>query len=139
MVAARYWEGPVILPKPQPSIAPGRAITGKTAYLETNGETTHTYRTETGFGPLNIVATGSYTVQWGDSTTSGPFSFEGRPWPSGEITHQYLDVGKYNILVIERWTATWSLDGESGVLRELRSTGRIDSFPVEQLQAVIGR
>ncbi|MCA1704506.1 MAG: hypothetical protein LC808_15090, partial [Actinobacteria bacterium] len=58
MVAARYWER-VPLPKPMPTIAPGRAITGKLAYLETRGEIAHTYNNDTVFGPLRINATGS--------------------------------------------------------------------------------
>ncbi len=138
MVAARHWEDDDPLPKPRPSIAPGRAITGKLAYLETKGEVTHTYTTNTEqYGPLLITAAGSYTVNWGDGTTTGPYSFEGMPWPSGQITHEYINVGTYNIVVTEKWTAHWSLDGESGVLRTLQTTGRIDNFPVQQIQAVI--
>src|SRR5205085_452105 len=37
-----YWTR-TPLPKPDPYIAPGRAITGMYAYLETRGTTTHTY------------------------------------------------------------------------------------------------
>ena len=139
MVAARAWEQRVQLPKPHPSIAPGRAITGKTAYLETKGQLSFTYTEDTTFGPLQIRAQGSYTVAWGDGETTGPHGFEGQPWPSGKITHVFVDVGSYDIVVHEKWTATWSLDGESGVLRTLQTTGRIDDFPVEQIQAVIGR
>lgn len=138
MVAARYWER-VHLPFPQPSIAPGRAITGKLAYLETRGVTAHTYRNDTVFGPLEIVARGSYIIDWGDGERSGPHAFEGKPWPDGRITHDYLEVGVYDVVVMERWTATWRLGGESGVLRTLQTTGRIEDFPVEQIQAVIGR
>ena len=136
MIARRYWEE-VPLPKPRPQIAPGRAITGKLAYLETRGETGHTYTNNTVFGPLEIVAKGAYTVDWGDGETTGPHAFEGKPWPDGRITHDYLDVGRYDIVVTERWTATWRLGGESGVLRALQTTGRIDDFPVEQIQAVV--
>jgi hypothetical protein len=136
MVARRYWER-VPLPKPQPAIAPGRAITGKHAYLETRGEIGHTYTNDTVFGQLVIVATGSYVIDWGDGERSGPHSFEGRPWPDGQITHEYLNVGSYDVVVTERWTATWRLGGESGVLRTLQTTGRIDDFPVQQIQAVI--
>ena len=138
MVSARYWER-IPLPKPKPEIAPGRAITGMLAYLETKGELTHAYSNSTAFGPLEIMATGKYTVDWGDETTTGPHSFEGKPWPDGEITHEYINVGSYNVVVTENWTATWRLGGESGVLRTLRTTGRIDDFPVQQIQAVIGR
>jgi hypothetical protein len=139
MVAARQWEQRTTLPRPTPYVAPGRAITGKTAYLETRGDLVRNYRTESSFGPLVIVAHGTYFVDWGDGETSGPHTLEGGPWPNGHITHDYVKVGSYNIVVTEKWTATWSLDGESGILRTLQTTGRIDNFPVEQLQAVIGR
>ena len=138
MLARRFWEE-VDLPKPKPRVAPGRAITGKLAYLETHGEVTQIHTKDTVFGPLAIVARGSYTVDWGDGATSGPFSFEGRPWPVGEITHDYLRVGSYDIIVTENWTANWQLGGNSGVLRTLQTSGRIDDFPVQQIQAVIGR
>ncbi|MGI8984962.1 MAG: hypothetical protein ACR2HM_10620 [Acidimicrobiales bacterium] len=139
MVAARAWDQRVQLPKPQPSIAPGRAITGKTSYLETKGRVSFTYTEDTVFGPLQITARGSYGVAWGDGETSGPHAFEGQPWPGGQITHEYVNVGSYDIVVTEKWTATWSLDGESGILRSLQTTGRIDDFPVQQIQAVIVR
>lgn len=138
MIAARIWERMPLM-QPKPFIAPGRAITGKLAYLETRSQVTQTYSTDTIFGPLNIFATGAYTVSWGDGETSGPHAFEGKPWPNGQITHDYLNVGSYNVVVTERWTASWSLDGESGILRRLQTTGTISNFPVEQIQAVIGR
>jgi hypothetical protein len=138
MVAREYWED-VDLPEPKPYIAPGRAITGKLAYLETHGEVTHTYTNVTIFGPLEIVARGTYIVDWGDGIRTGPYSREGQPWPSGEISHDYSVIGSYDIVVTEQWTARWRLGAESGTLRTLQSVGGIDDFPVEQLQAVIGR
>ena len=67
-----YWHD-TPLPRPEPYIAPGRAITGMFAYLETNGTTTHTYtEPDTPFGPLEVVATGRYYVDWGDGTQPGP-------------------------------------------------------------------
>ena len=135
-IAARYWEE-IPLPKPAPHIAPGWAITGKTAFLETNGQRRHVYTNSTAVGPLEITATGTYYVDWGDGETTGPYTIEGEPWPDGQITHEYIWVGRYNIVVTERWTATWSLGGQSGTLRELRTVGRIDDFPVTQVQAVI--
>lgn len=138
MVARRYWEQ-IPLPKPRPQIAPGRAITGKLAYLETRSQTSHTYTNDTAFGPLEILAKGSYIVDWGDGETTGPYDLEGKPWPNGQITHEYVDIGAYDVVVTEKWTATWRLGGQSGVLRTLQTTGTIGAFPVEQLQAVIGR
>lgn len=136
MVAARVWQH-IPLPKPGPTIAPGRAITGKLAYLETKGEVSHTFRTETVFGTLELVAHGSYSVDWGDGEKSGPFLVEGLPWPDGTITHIYQRVGKYDVIVTENWTADWSLGDENGILPTLRTTGAIPQFPVEQIQAVI--
>lgn len=139
MVASRFWEQ-VQLPKPKPEIDPGRAITGKLAYLETKGQTSLilTENTES-FGLLRIVARGRYEVNWGDGVITKDHRLEGQPWPMGLITHEYLNVGTYNIVVTEYWEADWQLDGESGRLRTLRTTGRLNNFPVEQLQAVIGR
>jgi hypothetical protein len=128
MVAARYWER-IPLPKPQPHIAPGRAITGKLAYLETRNEIQHVYKNDTTFGPLEIIAQGAYDVDWGDGDKTGPYDGEGGPWPDGTITHQYVDVGNYDVVVTEKWTATWRLGGESGTLRQLQTVGRISNFP----------
>ena len=128
------------LPKPEPHIAPGRAITGKYADLETRATTSHMFtQDDTPFGPLRIAATGRYYVDWGDGTTTGPHPTEGLPWPDGAIKHEYLQVGTYDVVVTERWTATWHFGTESGSLSELRTTGRIDDFPVQQIQAVIYR
>ncbi len=55
------------------------------------------------------------------------------------VTHEYLNVGAYDVIVTERWTATWSFGAESGTLDELRTVGRIDDFPVQQIQAVVLR
>ena len=135
-VAVRFWVD-IPLPRPEPQIQPGRAITGKFAYLETRATTSHTFtQNDTPFGPLQIVATGRYYVDWGDGTTTGPHPDEGTPWPNGRITHEYLRVGKYDVVVTERWTATWHFGAESGTLTELRTTGRIDDFPVEQIQVI---
>jgi hypothetical protein len=139
MIAMRYWEQ-VPLPKPDPYIAPGRGVTGKTAYLETRGKVAETYTNpSTIYGELVIVATGFYEVDWGDGTVTKPHAFEGDDWPDGRITHVYTNVGSYDIVVTERWKATWSLGGERGQLRTLGTSGRINDFPVEQIQAVIGR
>ncbi len=137
--AVEYWRD-VPLPAPRPYIAPGRAITGMFAYLETRGTTTHTYtEPDTPFGPLTIVASGRYYVDWGDGTHTGPHSSEGGPWPDGQITHEYLRVGSYDVVVTERWRATWRFGTEAGTLEELRTVGRIDDFPVQQIQAVVVR
>lgn len=135
MVAARFWEE-VPLPEPAPHIAPGRVITGKWAYLETRGELRHTFTQDTPLGSLEITATGAYQVDWGDGETTGPYDIEGGPWPDGEIRHTYIWAGSYDVVVIQNWTATWSLGSASGTLRQLRTEGRIDDLPAEEIQAV---
>ncbi|MEW6152658.1 MAG: hypothetical protein AB1673_01530 [Actinomycetota bacterium] len=136
--AARYWEL-IPHPHPDPYVAPGWAIVGKTMYLETRGKTRHThYVPETPFGPLTIESVGQYYVDWGDGESSGPHSFEGKPWPDGEITHDYVWSGTYDIVVTQRWTATWSFGANSGVLRDIETEGRIEGFPAREIQAVVG-
>jgi hypothetical protein len=137
--AESYWQE-IRLPKPEPYIGPGRAITGMLAYLETRSSTTQSYvEPNTPFGALTIRATGMYYVDWGDGTHTGPHPFEGGPWPDGRITHEYIHVGKYDVVVTERWSATWKFGTNFGVLNELRTTGRIEDFPVQQIQAVVIR
>ena len=138
VLAMEGWEE-VVLPKPQPYIAPGWAITGKYAYLETRGQLRHEFTKGTPIGPLQITSTGRYYVDWGDGERTGPHSAEGGPWPDGEITHTYIDVGHYDVVVTEEWTANWSLGPASGSLSGQRTVGRIDDFRVEQLQVVVGR
>jgi hypothetical protein len=135
-VALRAWEE-VPLPAPRPQIAPGRAITGKPAYLETHNQTQFEAHRDTLVGTLEIHATGTYRVDWGDGETSGPHRSEGNPWPDGQIRHDYVNVGTYDVVVSETWTATWRIGPWSGTLRDLRTVGRIEDFPVQEIQAVV--
>jgi len=136
VAAASFWQH-VPLPTPQPSIAPGWAITGRNAFLETHGELHHVFRSDTPFGPLVVDAVGTYVVDWGDGETSWPYSVEGGPWPDGQISHVYINIGTYDVVVTERWTAVWHFGPNAGTLGELRTRGRIPGFPVRQIQAVV--
>ena len=136
IVAASYWEAfPV--PRPRPHIAPGWAITGLRAFLETNGQLTFEHSADTPIGGLVIRATARYYVDWGDGERTGPYSFEGRPWPDGRIVHEYIWTGEKDVVLTARWDATWQLAGRSGDLRDRDITARIDDFPVRELQAVV--
>ena len=88
---------------------------------------------------MTIVATGRYYVDWGDGTHTGPHAREGDPWPDGQITHEYIHIGAYDVIVTERWTATWSFGSAVRHPSELRTVGRIEDFPVQQIQAVVFR
>lgn len=134
--AALAWQR-APLPNPNPKIAPGRAIVGKWAYLETRGQLRFSHREATPLGELRIEATGRYHVDWGNGDETGPHSIEGDAWPDGQIKHGYQDVGTYDVVVTVRWTATWQLGTEGGNLPGGQTSGRIDDFPVQQIQAVV--
>jgi len=137
VVAASFWET-IPLPAPKPMVPPGYAITGKPAYLVTDGQVAPpAFHQQTVVGPLNISAKGVYEVDWGDGSVTGPYTAEGLPYPNGNIAHTYDDVGSYTVTVIETWTATWSLGVAAGTLEQLHTQGVIDAFPVRQIQAVI--
>ena len=130
------------LPAPNPRIAPGYAITGKPAYLETGANLNPPVVSQpTPFGPLQVVMVAQYFVHWGDETDpntfSGPFAVEGAPWPSGALIHTWTNVGTYTVVVQMRWTATWQLGSDAGTLTGIVTSTSITDFPVEQLQAVI--
>ena len=129
------------LPKPAPYIAPGYAITGLKAYLETRASEQERFSQQTPLGPLDVVTTRtSYEVDWGDRTGKHSHPYSGLPWPAGRITHTYTDMGRYDVTVIEQWAASWSLGGQSGRITGLRSApARIEDFEVTQLQAVRNR
>lgn len=137
--AVRFWRllGQDVLPEPSPRIAPGYMLAGKTAYLEAAGQPTARFENPTPLGPLVIDATSQLFVDWGDgSGRGGPYTGMGGPWPDGDITHVWTTAGSYDIRVVQRWTARWSLGSAAGTLDGLQTTGAIDDFEVRQLQAV---
>ncbi|MHB8506941.1 MAG: hypothetical protein ACYDEN_14690 [Acidimicrobiales bacterium] len=124
------------LPSPRPSAPPGYGITGKLVYLMAGDVEVVSRSFATPLGGLSITIQGSYSVAWGDGTTTGPYGTPGGPWPTGTITHTYDVVGSYTIAVSETWTARWSLGGASGTLADLVTTGTIPAFAVRQIEAV---
>ena len=141
-IAAQFWnsQGENPLMKPAPRIRPGYAVTGKTAYLETGGTVAQAFNDPTGAGPLQIQASGQFWVDWGDGTPlAGPYDSTGAPYPDGTITHVWADTGSYVVTVYEKWTARWSLAGQTGTLGGLRTVGRIPAFPVKELVSVRNR
>lgn len=139
-VAETYWRR-VPLPVPRAAVPPGCAITGMPAYLVTrNTVAPAPYRFATPLGPLIIVAHGAYLVDWGDVHDpgwSGPYPYEGEPYPNGTISHTYDWTGTVTITVREVWTATWRLGPWSGDLSGLATAGAVHGYRVYQLQSII--
>jgi hypothetical protein len=141
-IAGEFWSlrGTDLLGRPAPSIAPGYALAGKLGYLETHAATTKQFSNPTPLGVLTIATRGTFLVDWGDGTgQQGPYDNAGAPWPDGQITHAWDDIGHYDVRVVEVWTATWSLAGAHGSLAALRTEGDIRRFEVRQLESVRNR
>lgn len=137
VIAQRFFDT-IPLPAPHPSVPPGYAITGLPAYLVTGGDLTPSpYEKQTALGPLEVRADGTYEVNWGDGSQTGPYSAEGRAYPNGNISHTYDNVGTYTVTVTVTWTATWQLGGANGTLGGLHTAATIAGFRVRQVQAVI--
>ena len=140
--AQMVWRDQMKLPPPQPYIAPGKAITGLRAFLEIRGPRTATQSFNVFGYALTINATvSSYDVDWGDGSWSRGLTSSGGPWPGGDVRHVYTTQGTYTVKVLERWAGTWSVagGGSGSVDGALSSEGRIDAFPVVQVQAVRNR
>ena len=141
-VAQMIWRDQMRLPQPEPYIAPGKGITGLAAYLEIRGSRTKVESFNVFGYALTITATStSYDVDWGDGAWSRGVTSAGGPWPNGDVRHVYTKRGTYTVRVMEHWTGTWSVAGGGGgtVAGVLNTEGRIEAFPVEQLQAVRNR
>lgn len=138
-VVVDYWAGAEqLLPRPRPRIQPGRAVTGKKAYLELGdlGTQSSVLPNPLGGEDARITATPTYEIDWGDGTVTTTRS-TGGPWPHGDVTHVYQDVGHYDVVVTARWEGQWSgAPGEGGPLEALTTEGRIERFPVTEIQAV---
>lgn len=133
------WQSEVQPPPPSPlAIAPGKALTGLTAYLEIGGDPNPTTTLPNPIGPdVVITMTPRYVVHWGDDTTTETRS-QGGPYPSGDVTHTYTETGAVHLTVEAYWTATWSAGGAGGELPELADPTEAPlDLPVEQRQAVI--
>lgn len=129
----------IVPPGPDPWIAPGFALSGKRAFLETRAPLSVPQAHPTPMGTLEVTLKAtSFEVDWGDGSGSdqGPFAAPGQPWPDGTARHTYTDVNRYDVVVTQSWDAQWRLAGQAGVLRGLTSIDRLEDFEVRQLQAV---
>ena len=138
--AARFWQQ-MDLPPLAPHIAPGRAIVGLPAFLETGGAPSVTDGGDTPFGPLTITATRSVEVAWDDGpgSTTGPHDGAGGPYPDGDITWVYGRSGPRDVAVTQTWTAAWAIGEATGTFSGRGTTSTLFGFPVDEVQAVRNR
>ena len=81
-------------------------------------------------------------VDFGYQPTYAGGSLGGTVWKDlngDQVQLGLSEHGLANVTVTEKWVGQWRLGGESGTLRTLQTTGTIANFPVQQIQAVIGR
>ncbi len=138
-VADSEWSTQLIkqLPMPFPTIPPGYGVVGITSYL-LSGDSRHASLSATSpLGELTISATSTYSVSFdGGYQYFGPFQVTGAPFPTGGIDHMWLKSGPHWVIVLQNWTGTWNLDGQSGTLPTLQTRGDIANFLVTGLVAL---
>lgn len=108
------------LPRPEPSIAPGYALTGMPAYLDTGAGHALTYDRSlpVAVGPfafeVAISATGTSRIDWGDGSPTEVHLEPGRPYPDGTVHHTYRHRGRVEVTVTDRWTIDFAATDAAG-------------------------
>jgi hypothetical protein len=125
------------LPFPEPSIAPGWALTGMPAYLEVGAPATFSDTVDGDALPVTIEfdATATYRVAWGDGHVSEHAS-SGGPWPEGDIVHTYADALDRTVVVTPVWSVTASGAGQTFSFPEVELVGSEFELPVREMQSV---
>lgn len=141
VLADGFWQDQVPLPRPEPTVQPDNGITGIPVYLQIGGPQQGSWRFETFGIEIVIDATSTYDVDWGDGTVQRGITSQGGPYPDGDIVHGYRDKGTYDIVVTQRWTATWTargngVDSGGAIADVLQTVGIVDDFVVSEVQAV---
>ena len=130
------------LPRPEPTIDPGFGLAGLRMYLETGRPLTYANTTTVSVGEvavgIEIDASATYMVDWGDGNVTGPYDTPGEGYPDGTVTHVYTDVGSYDVEVIDTWQVRWRFTGQpdwNEITGELRPVPLAD-FEVTERRAV---
>jgi len=134
------WVRDAALPPPEPYIAPGYAITGLPAYLESNGHARWTPQDppETPHGLLEVTAEFAYLmVDWGDGRGPQRYDSLGGSYTDGDVHHQYTDIGNYAVQVTQYWKVTASIGDVVMTFDEMYSDAEPLALEVEQVQAVL--
>lgn len=108
----------VLLPRPEPAIPPGRAVTGLAMWLTTERplrvEVNDQGLATLPGGLVDVTAQATFVVDWGDGTTDGPFDRPGIPYNEGDeddpagIRHVWTDKGSYDLTVTDSWTVSFT-------------------------------
>lgn len=145
-----------------PRIAPGRGITGVAAYLETQRPMTVT-EAETTFpdlgddlsgdwrsptpipGTVAFEGAGTFTVDWGDGTVTGPFDTPGVAYGDASapaITHTYATAADHTVTVTDAWRVSMRVTflGEEFIFTHERVLApQTLAFPVGEVRSVRDR
>ena len=137
-----------ILPKANPSISGGHAITGLRSWVDLGRDSTFGDSRELDLGPFTrtatFTATATTTVDWGDGTVTthtsrGGGYHEGEPGPD-DITHTYRDVSESTTLTV---TDTWDVVVSVPGLEDIRVTYTADpvqlTYPVREVRSARDR
>jgi len=142
---AWYWQTEL----PDPTMAtspPNGAITGLDLYLSIGGPQNLTFDVPALGYEVHLEVTSVYDVHWGDprpdASATGRAITRNHPtqgglYPHGDLRHQYIDRGEVTIEVVQKWTARWSANGESGTIADRLATSATITIPVQEIQAVI--
>lgn len=134
-MATAFWHE-VALAHPRPFVAPGWAITGKQAFLETRMPLAQRFAKETPLGPLRITSAATITVDWGDGTRTVAARTAGAPWPHGDLTHTWTTRGEVDVAVRAAWSARWSLGAFAGTLDRVTTSATLEDLPVREVQGL---
>ena len=142
---AWYWETEL----PDPSLAtspPNGAITGLDLYLAIGGPQNLTIDVPALGYVVHFEISSVYNVTWGDpspdASATGRAVTRNTPpraasTPPATCATSTSTAARSTIEVVQKWTARWSANGESGILADRLATSSTLTVPVQEIQAVI--
>lgn len=110
-----------LLPRPEPSVPPGYALTGMPAYLVTDhaldyGPAEHPVDLGIMELTVRVEGTGTSTVDWGDGSEPQTYDETGLPYPDGGVKYTYADRGEATITVTDSWRLTFDVYRNGNVI-----------------------
>lgn len=135
-----------VLPRPEPSVPPGYALTGMPAYLVTGHELAYgpdEHEVDLEIMQVDVEVTGQATsaVDWGDGSDIQTYDQPGLAHPDGGVSHTYAETGKVTIEIVDTWTLDYEVYRDGAHVISDTATfdldpATLDDLEVEQLQAV---